>query len=242
MRLTIREASRFLGVNEDTAARWIGQRGLPAHRVSDRWYVHPMELWEWAVAQGLPVSRALLDEGRRDTDPLPSLVELLREGGVFHDVPGDTKADVLHEVVARLPLPPEQDRPFLLDAREALGSTGIGDGIAIPHVRNPIVLNIERPFVTLCLLRKSVPFDAIDGQPVHALFVVISPSVPAHLRILASLGFALHDKGVRDLLRSRAAADAIMARLAFVEETQTTGQFRALPSAPTRPEVAEEEP
>ena len=66
-------------------------------------------------------------------------------------------------------LPDDVDREFLyqvLLAREALGSTGIGDGIAIPHVRNPIVLHLSRPTVTLCFLEQPVDFGALDGQPV----------------------------------------------------------------------------
>ena len=88
---------------------------------------------------------------------------------------------VLQEIVRRLPLPPEIDREGLvttLEAREAMGSTGIGDGIAIPHVRNPILLHVTAPFVTLCLLREAVDFDAVDGRPVHALFTVVSANVP----------------------------------------------------------------
>jgi PTS system nitrogen regulatory IIA component len=130
--------------------------------------------------------------------------------------------------VARLPLPPEQNRDALLsvlEAREAMGSTGIGDGIAIPHVRNPIVLHVAQPFVTLCLLRHAVDFDALDGKPVHALFMVVSPTVPVHLRILGQLGFLLRDDELRRLLRDRAPADAIIGRVAMVEATKTTGSF-----------------
>jgi PTS system nitrogen regulatory IIA component len=98
---------------------------------------------------------------------------------------------VLHEIVKVLPLPGDVDREFLatvLEAREAMGSTGIGGGIAIPHVRNPILLPVEDPFVSLFLLRHPIDFDAVDGQPVHALFVVVSSNIPMHLRILAQLG------------------------------------------------------
>jgi nitrogen PTS system EIIA component len=136
---------------------------------------------------------------------------------------------VLKELVARLPLPADVDRGFLtsvLEAREAMGSTGIGDGIAIPHVRNPILLHVSEPFVTLCLLRRSVDFGAIDGRPVHALFSVVSPNVPAHLRILAQIAFILRDAELRRLLRERANASAIMERVRVVE-----GQV----SAPTPP-------
>jgi PTS system nitrogen regulatory IIA component len=83
---------------------------------------------------------------------------------------------------------------------------------------------VQRPFVSLCLLRHPVEFDAIDGLPVHALFVVVSPDIPAHLRILAQLGFILRDGEVRQRLREGAPTNAILARIAAVE---------ASPSAPS---------
>jgi len=138
------------------------------------------------------------------------------------------KASVLREFVAKLPLPPEQNREALLsvlEAREAMGSTGIGDGIAIPHVRNPIVLHIDRPFVTLCLLKHPIDFDAIDGKPVHALFMVVSPTVPVHLRILGQLGFLFRDETLRGLLKDRAPADAILGRMEVLESTRNTGSY-----------------
>ena len=232
MQLTMRVAASYLGVSESTAERWIAQRGLPAHRANDRWYVNPMELWEWSVEQGLPVSRALLDDADPASQEIPPLGALLRAGGIFHDVPGESKAAVLREIVQRLPLPPEQDRHFLLDvleAREALGSTGIGHGIAIPHVRNPIVLQVDEPFVTLCLLRHPVEFGAIDGLPVHAIFLVISPSVRGHLGMLAQLAFVLRDDALRALLRDLAAAEAILDRIVAVETTRRTGEFSVVP-------------
>jgi PTS system nitrogen regulatory IIA component len=112
------------------------------------------------------------------------------------------------------------DREFLatiLEAREAMGSTGIGGGIAIPHVRNPILLQVEHPTVSVCLLRHPVEFDAIDGLPVHTLFVVVSPDIPTHLRILAQLGFALRDEELRRLLRESANDEEIFARVALLE-------------------------
>jgi nitrogen PTS system EIIA component len=234
MQLTVREVARHLGVDEATIRRWINQRGLPAHHANERIYMNAVELWEWAVENGVPVSRQLLDQARRSPDPVPLLSELLRAGGIFNDIGGSSTGEVLHEFVERLPLAPEQDRAFLLsvlEAREAMGSTGIGDGIAIPHVRNPIVLQVDRPFVTLGLLRHPIEFGAIDGRPVHALFIVVSPTVPVHLAILARLGFALRDDALRKLLRDRAPADEIIDRVALVESTRTTGSFKAVSSA-----------
>ena len=83
---------------------------------------------------------------------------------------------------------PRSSRAAIL-AREALGSTGIGDGIAIPRVRNPIVLHLSRPIVTLCFLERPVDFGALDGQPVTTLFTLISPTVRAHLHLLSRLSY-----------------------------------------------------
>lgn len=230
MQLNLRQVSSYFGVNESTLRRWIAQRALPAHQAGDRLYFNPVELWEWAAEAGVQVSRALLEDARRSDEEVPPLAALLREGGIFHDVEGDSKHKVLEAFVERLPLPPEQDRHFLLDvleAREALGSTGIGDGIAIPHVRNPIVLQVERPFVTLCLLRHPVDFAAVDGKPVHALFMVVSPTVPMHLRILARLAFTLRDPTLRQMLRDGAGASDLLERIDFVETSRNTGSFQA---------------
>ena len=228
MQLTLRQAAGYLGVGESTVRRWIGERGLPVHEANERLYLNAVELWEWATEQRLPVSRSLLEHARQAPDAVPALAELLRVGGIFYDIEATGKGDLLRAFVARLPLPPEQDRATLLsvlEAREAMGSTGIGDGIAIPHVRNPVVLHVDQAFVTLCLLRRPVDFDAIDGKPVSALFMVVSPTVPVHLKILAQLGFVLRDPELRDLLRRRASADAILARVATVGATRTSGAF-----------------
>ena len=69
-------------------------------------------------------------------------------------------------------------------------------------------------------------FGAIDGKPVHAVFLLVSPSVPSHLRILAQLAFVLRDPGLRQLLQERAPAPAIVARIREVEQ-RTTGAFPA---------------
>lgn len=234
MQITARQAATYLGVNEATLRRWIKDRGLPVHRVNERLHLNAIEVWEWAVENGIPASRSLLEEAQRSPEQVPPLSTLLEIGGVHRDVEGEDKSGVLAAIVQRLPLSPEVERDFLLtvlDAREAMGSTGIGDGIAIPHVRNPILLHVDQPFVSLSLLRKAVAFGAIDGKPVHALFLVVSPSVPAHLKILAQLGFILRDSGMRALLARRAPTAEILARVRHLEGG-STGSFPVVATPP----------
>jgi PTS system nitrogen regulatory IIA component len=220
MNITIRQAATYLDVPEATVRRWIASEGLPAHRVNEQLHCNAIELWEWATAHGHPVSKALLLDARQAPEAVPPLTQLLTAGGIHRDLGGDSKAEVFREVVEALPLPADLDRDSLLsvlEAREAMGSTGIGDGIAIPHVRNPILLHVEHPFVALCMLKHPIDFDAVDGKPVGALFVVVSPNVPAHLQILARLGYTLRDAGLRALLREGAPSDEIMHRIRAIE-------------------------
>jgi len=117
-------------------------------------------------------------------------------------------------------LPPDMDRHFLLQvllAREAMASTGVGDGVAIPHVRNPIVLSVSRPAICLCFPEKPVEFDAIDNQLVHTLFTLVAPSVRIHLHLLSRLALALRDPGFRDALKRQLPRDEILA----IARTQT---------------------
>jgi len=230
MQLTLRQATSYLDVDEATLRGWIKKRGLPVHTLNERLYLNPVELWQWAMENGVVVSRRLLDDARQAADEVPALSTLLEAGGIHYDVGGADKSAALREVVARLPLPPDLDRDFLvtvLEAREAMGSTGIGDGIAIPHARNPILLHVSEPLVALCLLRHPVDFDAVDGVPVHALFLVVSPSIPVHLKILARLGLVLRDADLRRLLRERAGAGAIRGALETLE-SRATGVFRTV--------------
>ncbi len=228
MQITLREAAAYLGIPEATARRWITERDLPVHRVNERLYLNAVEVWEWAMEHGVAASRRLLERARQAPDHVPPISDLLRTGGICHDVEAPDKASLLRALVELLPLPTGLDRDTLvnvLEAREAMGSTGIGDGIAIPHVRNPIVLQVAQPFVMLALLRQAVDFEAIDGHPVHALFLVVSPTVPVHLRILGQLGFLLRDDVLRQLLRERATSERILQRIESLESHLTTGSF-----------------
>jgi PTS system nitrogen regulatory IIA component len=194
MLLTVRDAAKLLGKPEQQLYRWVDDGDIPFHKVNDQIRFH----------------RA----------------ELLAAGGVHFDVPGDDRASVLSAVIERMPLHEAADREFLLDvlmAREAMGSTGIGDGIAIPHVRNPVVLDGVEPLVTLCFLKKPVEYGAIDGNPVHTIFSLATPTIRGHLQLLAKLSWAMHDQRFRDAVLRRAKADEILAEARRVEATFPQG-------------------
>lgn len=222
MQLTVRDVAELLDISEKTVYRWIEERKLPGYRLSGQYRFHRAELLEWATANRIHVSPSIFEEREASNQPLPELHDCLQAGGVYYRVGGTDKPSVLRAVVETLRLPDGVDREFLLQvllAREALESTAMGDGIAIPHVRNPIVLHVERPLVTLCFLERPIEFGALDGRPVQTLFTVVSPTVKAHLHLLSRLAFALRDPKFKALIQHQAGRDDILAAAVRVSES-----------------------
>jgi nitrogen PTS system EIIA component len=232
MRLTVRDAAKLLEVSEKTVYRWINQRTIPACLINGQYRFNRAELLEWATSRRIKVSADLFDEPESGGAPCPGLAEALEVGGVYYRVAGEDRESALRAVVEIMRLPDEVDRDFLLRvliAREALGSTGFGEGIAAPHARNPIVLHVPRPSITLCFLERAIDFGALDGRPVRVLFVVISPTIRAHLYLMSHLAFALRDAGFKDAILREASRDEI-----FREARRVAGPFvQSVPAQPT---------
>lgn len=220
MTLTVRDAARILNVSEKSVYRWIKQGAIPAYQINDQYRFNRAELLEWATSRKINVSPEIFAEPEGGDAAPPGLSEALMGGGIYYRIGGSDKASALRAVVETMKLPEEVDREFLyqvLLAREALGSTGIGEGIAIPHVRNPIVLHVSKPMVTLCFLEQPVDFGALDGRAVTTLFTLISPTVRAHLHLLSRLGFALRDSDFKSAVTRQAAREQIMEALKRTE-------------------------
>jgi nitrogen PTS system EIIA component len=223
MELKVRDVARLLNVTEQTVHRWVRSGSLPAHRIHDQYMFNRVELQEWAAVHAHRVSPELLAPQGAASE-LPRLGAAMERGGIFYDTPGGAREEVLEAVVQLPAIPPRLDRRLLyqlLVAREALASTGVGNGIAIPHPRDPVVIHADEPLVLLCFLRQAVEFNALDGQPVQVLFVLLSPSVRAHLQMFARLAFALHDAEFQELLRTAAPREAILSRVRAIEAGRT---------------------
>jgi nitrogen PTS system EIIA component len=220
VQLTVRDVSECLNVSEAMVARWVRQRGLPSRLVAGQHRFNRIEVLEWATANQISVSSDVFDDMDSEEEPIPTLAESLTEGGIVYQLPATTREEALRALMPKLPLPDETDRELLLHlflAREATASTALGDGIAIPHVRNPIVLQVVRPIVTLAFLAEPVDFGAPDGKPVHILFSIISPTTQSHLRVLSRLSYVLHDSAFRKTLIRQANYEEILREVCRIE-------------------------
>lgn len=222
MNLTVKDAAKLLSVSEKTIYRWIGKDIMPTFRIGECYRFHRSELLEWATSRRLGLPASAFSEPETDALPLPELIDCLEAGGVFYRIEGRTRDDVLGDMVAHLRLPEEADRTNLLQAliaREKLASTGVGDGIAMPHLHSPGLVPVTRPTVTLCFLDAPVDFKALDGVPVWALFALLAPTLRAQLHLQAHLGFVLRQPVFRQAILEQAGREQIFAALRQVSES-----------------------
>ena len=106
----------------------------------------------------------------------------------------------------------------ILLARDALGVTPVGDGIAIPHVRTPIVLAPTDAVLALSFLTNPLDLHAPDGRPVDTFFLLICPTIHIHLAMLSKLAYGLKDETFHAAVRSRASAEEIVRIAATLEQ------------------------
>ena len=212
MQISVKNAARLLSVPVDKIYQWIKREDIPYIKISDQYYFDKVELLEWANVNGIQISTELFSDNTEDNSESTVLYDSIVDGGVHYNVSGEDIPSVLKSVVGLLKLPEEMDRDFLYDvllSREALGSTGVGNGIAIPHSRNPLILDIKKPSIALCFLDKPIEFNAIDGKPVSILFTILSNTVNIHLKMLSRLAYTLTNKDFSELLRKKPSADEI---------------------------------
>ena len=227
MHLNIREVSKLLKVSEKKVNEWIRRGILRADRIDHQYQLHRSDLLEGTSSRAIDV-RAEIFSASELADS-HALVGALRAGGIFQGLHGADKPTVLRAIVETLALPPNVNRESvsqLLLAREAMGSTARGEGIAIPHVRRPILLSGSRASISLCFLKHPVDFGAFDGKPVFAIFLLISPTARAHLHLLSRLSFALHDPSLRAALARRAPSVEILDEFQRVEDAMRQREGR----------------
>ena len=221
MQLTVKDVAKLLNLSEKTVYRMIQRGEIPVHRIGEQFRFNRTDLMEWATTKRMNVSPDMFNEPDDEGLEQHRVSDALARGGIFYRLEGKDKEGALRSLVQVINLPAEVDRDFLLNhliAREALASTGIGEGIAIPHVRNPIIVPVDAPLIALGFLEHPVDFAAIDGKPVNVLFLLFSPTIRMHLRQLSRLAYKLGQTAVQEVLKRQAPREEIFAAIRRVED------------------------
>ena len=210
MDLKIKDLVELLQVPEKTIRRWIKDGEIPSHEIHHQYRFNRAEINEWILTHKPELSSRLLDlsiAGRptRFTD-------LLRQGGIHAGVPGRTIKEILPRAIETIRIPKHLSAKEILAAlidREEMMTTAIGRGIAIPHPRNPIITKVEDALVAICFLKEPADLGALDGRPVHTLFLLLTDHPRRHLEVLSKISYLCQDPAFLAMLEARRPASEI---------------------------------
>jgi PTS system nitrogen regulatory IIA component len=146
-----------------------------------------------------------------------STTDLVAPNAIIPALKVNGKKQALQEIAARAGELTGQSEKTILEIllqREKLGSTGVGNGVAIPHGK---LAKLNKVFGLFARLERAVDFDALDGQPVDLVFLLLAPEGAGadHLKALARVARLLRDPEVARKLRDSRDAEALYAVLAM---------------------------
>lgn len=223
--ITAKEVARLMGVPLVTVSRWAHQGKIPCRSDQPDYLFDRGKVIAWARSHQFFIQEGERPDGERKPAPGFGLKEAIERGGVYRGVEGNDIYSCLENAVKLLSLPPGTDRDKLLNElvnREEIASTGVGNGVAIPHPRRPFDLSLPDPVVAVFFLKREIDFNSLDGKPVSVLFVIFSPTTKIHLKLLARLGYCLRDKKFLSALRGQVDQESLLATVSEIESDLET--------------------
>ena len=223
MTLTIHEAAERLELPVNTLERWIRQGRIPVIKTYGRTAAFNMPtLQKWAQDHHISfLSSPITCSATVKTRRMDTLGKAMQSGGVYYRLEGNDTASVLKSAVNQVAGISEPDRDTLYEKlieREHLSSTGIGNGVSIPHPRSPLHCMTNRSEILTFFLEHPVDFHAIDDKPVFVMFLILCDSTASHLQLLSRLAFCLRDKSFIQFLKTSPDSDTLFHKIAEFEE------------------------
>ena len=142
-----------------------------------------------------------------------SLSSVLERGGLYRDVPGTTTEDVFSSICKTIDLPSglsQEELCTALRARESINTTAVGNGIAIPHSKTPLVKDSKEQKVVVCYLKEPLDMGAPDGRNVFVMFLILSSNVHSHQQIIVQLAALFKRADFRKAVESRAGLETLL--------------------------------
>jgi PTS system nitrogen regulatory IIA component len=203
--LTLAEVAGYLKVAEKTVLRMIQKDEIPCVKIASQWRFNQKLIDDWIVSK---MQRTNTDEltilMQKDSNSVP-LSRLTAEEFILTDIPAGDPETLLTDLSK-----PLVDAGLVDDhaqfvnkllSRENMISTSLGNGIAMPHIRNPKENTSSRPVIVIGICRKGIEFGASDGKPVKLFFLIYTNNEIAHLRIIAKINsFLRNNVDINDFL------------------------------------------
>lgn len=235
MDLKIKDVAELLKVSEKTIRRWLLEGKIPGYRLNRQYRFSRLEIQNWVLAQRLRSQHesdpeheeALVDPSEAGQQAF-SLLRAMTRGGVYHNISGKTKEEVIRNTMLclaeRLDLDAELVTSLLLE-REALMTTALNNGLAVPHTRDFLLPGGEDA-IAVVYPATPIPYDALDRRPVFCLFFLFAHNDKEHLRLLAKLA---HFCGKEDHMHVLERRPSARETLELVREWESAQLVEQLP-------------
>ncbi|MCP5108955.1 MAG: PTS transporter subunit EIIA [bacterium] len=222
-KLSAKDVAALLDIPLVKVQRWVHQGTIPCKFKGSEYFFKRGEIVEWANAHNFSIIEEEQEiEKKKTEEEKTSLHNSIKRGGVFHNLEGDDIFTVLQNAIDAIRFPVEADKDLLLDEiifRESVASTGIGKGVAIPHLKDVQHLQLPYPIIPVFFLKEAIDFNSIDGKPVFVLFFIFTPAPEIHLKMLSRLSFCLHEQEFTDMLKNGVDEETLLAKIEAIEET-----------------------
>ena len=212
MKFSVKDVAEIMKVSEKTIYRMIKNETIPCFRVGGQWRFDMQELISWLEdTRAFSYKTAIRVPTKEDEEHI-SISEFLQRGGIYYDVSGATKETAilrsLERIQTRIPHMDTKNVFTSIMEREKLCPTSVGHGIAIPHPRL-VKMFMKLSYISLCYLKKPIPYGALDKENVDTLFFIFPRSERRFLRIESKLLRLLKDDEVMSTVKKAASEDVI---------------------------------
>lgn len=202
MDLKIDDVAQLLNVTPQRIEEWITAGNIPSYKLGDEARFSRQEIEAWMLEQDhLSSDQHVKPTGLHKF----SLYRALHKGDLHADITGTTPEQLITGTTHKLAQKYELDSTVLstlLMDRERQMSTALGSGIAVPHTRD-FLLPTHFDVVTVVFPQEPIPYDALDGDPVHTLFFLFACEDARHLDLLAKIAHFSNDEQNIRLLQRR---------------------------------------
>ncbi len=195
--MTIEEVAKYLRVSERTVYEWAQKGKIPCGKLGTIWRFKKTDVLEW-------VNKQLMPQENRPNSFVPLILQSILSADDIIIRDNAHKDEILHEMIDLISEKPEitskEDVAEGIFHREQLMSTGIGSGIAIPHIRLSSVKDIS---MVAALVKNGIPdYESLDNIPVKLVFMIVSRTDQheEHLKIVSQLSIKLKDEQRRQKL------------------------------------------
>ncbi|SPN73232.1 Nitrogen regulatory protein,PTS system sugar transporter subunit IIA,PTS system, fructose subfamily, IIA component,Phosphoenolpyruvate-dependent sugar phosphotransferase system, EIIA 2 [Chlamydia serpentis] len=223
MDLKLDEVASLLDVSEQTILQWLNEGTIPSYSMQNEYRFSRDEIEDWLLHnQKLMIQERASDdkEAFRDLSLKYSLYKAIHRGGVLCDIIVRNKEEALACASKYIADKFQLDESVLfemLSYRESLMSTGLGEGLALPHAKD-FLINAYYDIVVPMFLREPIEYGALDGRPVNILFFLFACQDKSHLNLvnkIVHLGMSLE---ARSFFRNYPNKDQL---LAYVKEWES---------------------